>query len=163
MGTGLGAVAFIAGAIILSFGTPQAQVIESRVPPTSNGNIHRTIIGQKPGVMATVLIPRNGRAQVDQIDMTKQVNIIVEFKGEPLFLRQMRNPSSPTQLSAYLSGTVLFPPVPDRIYCSDFSQHFWFTGAQFANDRSNVHDVQFDSIAGLNRNISLTNRSPYFF
>lgn len=65
--------------------------------------------------------------------------------------------------SSYFSGTLLFPPAPDTIYCSDFSSRFWFTCAQFANDESNIFDVQFDSLAGLDGNVSLTNLPADFY
>jgi hypothetical protein len=51
--------------------------------------------------MTTILVARNGTSRVNQVDMTEQVSLIVEFKDEPMFLQQLHSPYKTLQSSVY--------------------------------------------------------------
>ncbi len=103
------------------------------------------------------------------VNSTEATNSIifdgVDAYGKPLNSYYLTSQSFALNFpdSSYFSGTVLYPPAADTIYCSKFSPRFWFTGAQFANDGTDVIDVQFDSLAGLQGNTNLTNFPADFF
>ena len=65
-------------------------------------------VNSDPATLTTVLVPRSGAPKLQQTDMTQKMNLIVEFKEEPMFVRQLRQGSAITDRSTYESRLAQF-------------------------------------------------------
>ncbi|HUI30988.1 MAG TPA: S8 family serine peptidase [Candidatus Acidoferrales bacterium] len=54
-------------------------------------------------------------------------------------------------------------PLSDTVYCSNYSDNIWLSGAEFANDANSLYSVQFDSVSRLEKNITLSNVPSDFY
>ncbi len=91
----------IVALFVLNYSTVYSQTGRNKNLPQVYGNVHRTVLKSKPGQMTTILVARNGTSRVNQVDMTEQVSLIVEFKDEPMFLQQLHSPYKTLQSSVY--------------------------------------------------------------
>jgi hypothetical protein len=64
-----------------------SQVINNKETP-GNGKIKNVMIDQKPGHIYINTITKDGKSDIEDIDFTEEMDIIVEFKEEPLFIKQ---------------------------------------------------------------------------
>jgi hypothetical protein len=62
------------------------QYVNKVEPPSVN--LKNINIFQKPGCINFSIIRSDGKIETGNIDLTEEINIIVEFKGDPLFLKQ---------------------------------------------------------------------------
>ncbi len=64
-------------------------------------NARRVLLNSKPGELNNVLIYRDGTTKVKTIDLTEQVNLIVEMKDKPFFLQHSKSDNLTLRKSAY--------------------------------------------------------------